>query len=255
MRRTLAKPCRVSSVSEKPQIISRRARLREQTSDEIKTIALKLMADGGPDAISLRAIARQMGMTAGAIYSYFATRDDLVTTLIGDVYTAAVRAAESARDAVPETDPGGRIVAWAQAMRAWALANPEGFRLIYGDPVPGYQAPDDGPAKDAELRACTGLVDLVAAAWPSAAAQQSDRRRYEWSDFEPDLVDHVRERFADLPPEAIALTLRVWGRMHGLVALEIYGHLSGLVHDRESVYCDEMSDLVASLGFAAAVQT
>jgi AcrR family transcriptional regulator len=225
--------------------------LRAQTSDEIKAIALTLMADGGPDAISLRAIAREMGMTAGAIYSYFATRDDLVTTLIGDVYGAVVDAAEAARDAVPESDPGGRIMAWAHAVREWAVANPEGFRLIYGDPVPGYRAPDDGPGKEAELRACTGLVGLVAAAWPSAAALQPGGRAYTWDDFDPGLAGHVREGFPGLPPEALAVTLRTWGRMHGLVALEIYGHLRPLVHDPAAVYRDEMRDLIAALGLPA----
>lgn len=235
-------------MSEKQQTTSRRARLREQTSAEIKEIALKLMAGGGPDAISLRAIAREMGMTAGAIYSYFPTRDDLVTTLIQDVYTAVVEAAESARDAVPDSDPGGRIMAWARAVRGWALANPEGFRLIYGDPVPGYQAPPAGPGHDAEVRACTGLMGLVAAAWPAAAGRRADGARYEWDDFDPVLVGHAREHFPDLPPEAIALTLRVWGRMHGLMALEVYGHLRTLVKDAESVYCDEMRELIVSLG-------
>lgn len=230
---------------------SRRARLREQTSAEIKAHALKLMAAGGPDAIALRAIAREMGMTAGAIYSYFATRDDLVTTLIGDVYTAAVAAAESARDAVPETDPGARIMAWALAMRAWALDNPEGFRLVYGDPVPGYHPPEDGPGKEAELRACTGLLDLVAASWPAAAARQTQTRGYDWADFDPALAAHAQADFPDLPPAALALTLRVWGRMHGLVALEIYGHLRTLAHDPAGVYADEMRDLVASLGLGS----
>ena len=102
----------------KEQPVSRRDRLRAQTTAEIKKIALKLLADGGPDAVSLRAIAREMGMTAGAIYSYFATRDDLVTELVGDVYTSAVQAAETARDAVAESNPGGRVLAWAQATRA-----------------------------------------------------------------------------------------------------------------------------------------
>lgn len=231
--------------------MSRRARLRAQTSAEIKTIALKLMVGGGPDAISLRAIAREMGMTAGAIYSYFATRDDLITTLVGDVYISAVRTAESARDAVPESDPGGRILAWAQAMREWALANPEGFRLIYGDPVPGYHPPEDGPGKDAELRACTGLVGLVAAAWPTTRTLQRDDRQYDWADFAPSLVTHVREDFPDLPPTALALTLRVWGRMHGLMALEIYGHLRTLINDPATVYRDEIRDLIASLGLTS----
>ncbi|MFC4913430.1 TetR/AcrR family transcriptional regulator [Actinomadura gamaensis] len=230
------------------QATTRRARLRAQTSDEIKAIALRLMAGGGPDAISLRAIAREMGMTAGAIYSYFATRDDLVTTLIGDVYTALVDAVEAARDTVPESDAGGRILAWADALRAWSLANPEGFRLIYGDPVPGYRAPDDGPGKAAEVRACSGLTGLVAAAWPTASPLVRDVRDYSWDDFDPSLVAHVRAEFPDLPPAALALTLRVWGRMHGLLALEIYGHLSPLIGDPATIYLDEMRALVASLG-------
>ncbi|GAA2624286.1 TetR/AcrR family transcriptional regulator [Actinomadura fulvescens] len=228
--------------------ISRRARLRAETSAEIKTIALKLMAAGGPDAISLRAIAREMGMTAGAIYSYYATRDDLITTLIGDVYGELVDAVEAARDAVPESDPGGRVLAWAEAVRTWALANPEGFRLIYGDPVPGYQAPEGGPAREAAHRACTGLTGLVAAAWPQAESRQSGT--YEWSDFEPGLVEATRERFPDLPAAAVALALRVWGRMHGLIALEIYGHLRPLAHPTASIFRDEMLDLTRSLGLA-----
>ncbi|WP_307797210.1 TetR/AcrR family transcriptional regulator [Actinomadura barringtoniae] len=239
-------------MNDQPQ--SRRERLRAQTSGEIKEIALKLMADGGPDAISLRAIAREMGMTAGAIYSYFPTRDDLVSTLIGDVYREVVGRAEAARDEVPESDPGGRIIAWGQAVREWAVANPEGFRLIYGDPVPGYRAPEDGPGKEAELRACTGLTGLVAAAWPAARSTRTarpDGRAYDWTEFDPGLVGHVRELFPDLPPAALALTLRVWGRMHGLMALEIYGHLSPLINDPATVFRDEMRDLVASLGLAS----
>jgi len=230
------------------ETVRRRSRLRTETSAEIKAIALKLMAEGGPGAIALRAIAREMGMTAGAIYSYFPTRDDLVTALIGDLYTAVVDAAEAARDALPEDDAGGRITAWAQAVRAWSLANPEGFRLIYGDPVPGYQAPQQGPGKEAELRACTGLTGLVAAAWEAnPALGEGD---YQWSDFDPALAAHTQDHYPGLPPAGLALTLRVWGRMHGLMALEIYGHLSPLSRDPEAVYRDEMRDLVASLGLA-----
>ncbi|MFI7131807.1 TetR/AcrR family transcriptional regulator [Nonomuraea sp. NPDC050153] len=233
------------------QTMSRRERLRAETTAEIKEIALKLMADGGPDAISLRAIAREMGMTAGAIYSYFATRDDLVTTLIADLYTALVDRAEAARDAVPAGDPGGRVLAWAQTVREWALANPQGFRLIYGDPVPGYQPPEDGPAKEAEHRACRGLTGLVAAAWTgpgSGSGAGSGSGSYGWSDFDPGLAADIQAGFPGLPPDAVALTLRVWGRMHGLVALEIYGHLRTLTLDPAAIYHDEMIALIASLG-------
>jgi AcrR family transcriptional regulator len=226
----------------------RRERLRAETSAEIKAIALSLMAEGGPDAIALRAIARTMGMTAGAIYGYYATRDDLITALIGDVYTEAVDTAERARDAVPPGDPAGRITAWARALRDWALTNPAGFRLIYGDPIPGYRPPEHGPGKDAELRACAGLVGLIADAWLTAAARQPANPQYNWEDFDPVIVAHVRSDFPDLPPAALALTMRVWGRMHGLLALEIYGHLPTLVRETASIYDDELTDLVHALG-------
>ncbi|MFC7583358.1 TetR/AcrR family transcriptional regulator [Nonomuraea antimicrobica] len=120
---------------------SRRERLRAEATREIKAIALRQMADGGPGAISLRGIAREMGMTARAIYSYFPTRDDLVTTLISEIGASISEAVESACAAVPGTDPGGRLIAWGLALREWALAHPESFRLFYGHPVPGYQPP------------------------------------------------------------------------------------------------------------------
>ncbi|MEZ0113610.1 AcrR family transcriptional regulator [Catenulispora sp. EB89] len=226
---------------------SRRARLRAQTAQEIKTIALDLMAAGGPDAVTLRAIAREMGMTANAIYGYYATRDELVTTLIADLYTAFVDGAEAARDARPAADAAGRILAWAEAFRQWALTNPAGFRLVYGDPVPGYQAPAEGAAVEAERRACLGLTGLVAGAWPSAEGLQADAA-YQWSDFDPTLVATVRDQFPELPPDAVALALRVWGRLHGLVSLEIYGHLRYQTPDPGKVYRSEICDLVRSLG-------
>ncbi|MFB8281447.1 TetR/AcrR family transcriptional regulator [Nocardia colli] len=226
---------------------SRRERMREQASGEIKDIALRLLAEGGPDAISLRAIARDMGMTAGAIYGYYATRDDLITTLISDVYNALVDRVEAARDAIPADDPGGRIVAWGEAVRDWAIAHPAEFRLVYGDPVPGYQPPPGGPAAVAEARACTGLVGLTAAAWPHAEQRQT-LGDTTWSEFDPGLVEHVRGDFPDLPPAALALALRMWGRMHGLVALEVYGHLVPQSRDPAKLFHAEMLDLVRSLG-------
>jgi AcrR family transcriptional regulator len=232
-----------------PQTQTRRARLRAETTAEIKRVALELLAALGPEAISLRGIAREMGMTANAIYSYFPTRDDLVSTLINDLYTSWVGELEAARDAEPADDPARRLLAWADAFRAWALANPPGFRLVSGDRVPGYRAPEGGPAPEAERRFCTGLTGIVAAAWPQAGPRQSDDA-YRWADFDGDLVAMVRQRFPDLPPPAVALALRIWARMHGLVSLEIYGHLGGKTYEAGKVYRSEMRDLVRSLGLA-----
>ena len=186
------------------------------------------MAEGGPDAISLRAIAREMGMTAGAIYGYFPTRDDLITTLIRDVHTSLVDALEAGRDTVPRDDPAGRILAWALAFREWALANPQGFRLIYGDPVPGYQIPEGGAAPEAEHRTCMGLTGLVAGAWPQTERiRPTERLR----------LDRLRRSPGRQGPRGVPRPAArrdrggaaMWGRLHGLLSLEIYGHLRSQV--------------------------
>ncbi|MCX4094609.1 TetR/AcrR family transcriptional regulator [Nocardia sp. alder85J] len=226
---------------------TRRERRRSETTSEIKEVALRLMAEGGPGAITLRAIAREMGMTANAVYSYFATRDDLVTTLIRDVYGALADELEGARDALPPDAAADRIMAWACAFRDWSLRNPEGFRLVYGDPVPGYRVPDGGAAPEAEHRACMGLIGLAAGAWPHAGNARADRE-FEWSDFEPALVAAVRQEFPDLPPAAVAVALRIWGHLHGLVSLEVLGHLRTQTSNPEKLYRNEIGHLVGALG-------
>lgn len=229
---------------------SRRARLRTETTSEIKAIALKHMAAGGPAAMSLRAIAREMGMTAGAIYSYFTNRDDLITALTVDVYASLAQTLEASHRNAPSGDPAGQLLAHARAYRTWAVAHPEEFRLIYGDPVPGYQAPAAGAAQEAEHRLCTVLLELVASAWPEAAASQ-EGLDYDWSDFRPSLTALTRESFPDLPPAAVALCLRLWSRMHGLLTLEIYGHLHHQVTSPAKLYEADMHDLIRTLGLAA----
>jgi AcrR family transcriptional regulator len=224
---------------------TRRQQLRLDTTAEIKRVALALLAEGGPDAISLRAIAREMRMTAGALYSYYATRDELITALTSDMYTSPVDETEAARDAHPDDAPAARLRAWAEAFRAWSVANPAGFRLVYGDPVHGYKAPEGGAAPEAASRACAGLTGLVAAAWPH---EDDESGEYTWDDFDPGLAELVKTKFPELPPGAVALALRVWGRMHGLVALEVYGHLAPQTKDPARLYRDELRDLTRSLG-------
>jgi len=226
--------------------MGRRERLRAETTAEIKKVALELMASGGPDAIALRAIAREMGMTANAIYGYFATRDCLVTTLINNVSSALADAVDAAWEATSMKDPATRIRAWADAFRNWSLANPQGFRLIFGDPVPGYHAPEGGPAPDATRRICIGLTALAAAAWPHAKHLYADSE-FEWSDFDAGFLDEVRPAFPELPPAAVALALRIRGHLHGLVSLEVYGHMQTQTHSPDKLFQEELTQLVRAL--------
>jgi AcrR family transcriptional regulator len=220
---------------------SRRERLRAEATEEIKAIALRLMAEDGPGAISLRAIAREMGMTAGAIYGYFPTRDDLITTLIRELYTALVGRLESAVVGRPYDGPAERIVTWAEALREWAVANPQGFQLIYDAPVPGYRPPPEGPAPEAERRLCAGLSSLLTPLW------RPDGEQGEWEDFDRGLADQVRAVRTDVEPAFVGFVLRIWGRVHGLVSLEIHGHLGRQVRDPAKLYRADLRDLVKGL--------
>ncbi|WP_028922233.1 TetR/AcrR family transcriptional regulator [Pseudonocardia acaciae] len=223
--------------------VTRRERLRAETTREIMAIALRQLATGGAGAISLRGIAREMGMTARAIYTYFPTRDDLITALTDEISTSLANSLERARDGAPADDPGARLIAWGVALREWALAHPDGFRLIYGDPVPGYQPPANGPTDQAARRVCGGLNRLVAAL--SGSANGPDGA--EWSDFPPAYVAKVRAEAPELSPAVAALALRVWGRIHGLVTLEIYGHLRSVSNDPAALQRADLHDLVGQL--------
>ncbi|MFI9011485.1 TetR/AcrR family transcriptional regulator [Actinosynnema sp. NPDC053489] len=227
----------------------RRDRLRAETSAEIKAIALDHLTAKGPEAVSLRGIARDMGMTAGAIYSYFDTRDDLITALISDSYASLADEMEAACTRNPEDDPAARVLAVTTAYREWAITHPEEFRLIYGDPVSGYEPPESGPVRDAEDRACAVLLRLVASGWPMP--EHPLAQPFDWPDFGSGYAERVRELFPELEPATVALALRMWGRMHGQVALEIYGHLGTQLKDPAKLYRAEMLDLTRTLGMSA----
>ncbi len=120
-----------------------RARVRAELTREIKAIAREQLSEVGAAALSLRAVAREMNMASSAVYRYFPSRDELLTALIVDAYDAVGAAAELDEADVRRTDYAGRWVATARAVREWAVTHPQEFALIYGSPVPGYQAPQD----------------------------------------------------------------------------------------------------------------
>jgi AcrR family transcriptional regulator len=119
-----------------------RARVRAEMIEEIKSTARRHLAVEGAN-LSLRAVARDLGMVSSAVYRYFASRDELLTALILDGYTALGSAAEQAEAAVARADLAGRWLATCRGVRDWARANPHEYALLYGSPVPGYAAPQD----------------------------------------------------------------------------------------------------------------
>ena len=120
-----------------------RERVRAEITREITDTARAQLAASGAAALSLRAVARDLGMVSSAIYRYFASRDELLTALIIDGYNAIGAAVEHADATCARDDYRGRWLAGCRAARAWAVAHPHEYALIYGSPVPGYQAPAD----------------------------------------------------------------------------------------------------------------
>src|SRR5262249_39281787 len=126
-----------------------RERARAELTQEIKDEARRQLAEVGAQGLSLRAVARELGMVSSALYRYFPSRDRLLTELITDAYAAIGAAGEKA-----DPDPGDPRERWSavwHATRAWAKAHPHEYALIYGSPIPGYQAPQDTIAPAARV--------------------------------------------------------------------------------------------------------
>ena len=121
----------------------RREKILDITREEIKETARGLMAINGTAGLSLRAIAREMGMTAPALYHYYASLNDLITALILDAFTQLADTLETTAADPALTTVAERLTAVANANRQWALDHPLDFQLIYGNPIPDYEQPAD----------------------------------------------------------------------------------------------------------------
>ncbi len=228
---------------------SRRERQRQATRGEILDVARRQIAEMGAAALSLRAIARAMGLTAPAIYRYFGSRDELVTALIVDSYTSLAEALEGVRIAQDGREYAGRLLELMLAYRAWALAHPQDYALIFGTPIPGY-APPAGATEEAGSRALRVLVAEITAAIAVGAL----RPPLVYAAPEPELAQQLaawRERFGvSVPAVALQLGLVCWARAHGLTSLELYGQVGRLLGDGAALYRAEALVLLGQLGLA-----
>jgi AcrR family transcriptional regulator len=199
------------------------------------------MAQKGASGLSLREVAREMGVVSSALYRYFATRDDLLTALIVDAYNDLGAFAERAVARVPRDDPRRRLHAAAAAIRKWAKTNPNEYALLYGSPVPGYEAPAFTVEPAARVALVLGLI--VVDAWHDAgAAVDEDARAMNG------LLERTLGDFMPGVPEAVrARSLMVWSLFFGFISFELFGHYKGTVRNANrffSFVVDEAADLV-----------
>jgi AcrR family transcriptional regulator len=231
---------------------SRRERLRTATVAEIKDAARRLLVTGGPTAISLRAIARDMGMTAPAIYRYFPGLDALVGDLCFDLYAELTAAIEAARDRAGTDDPGERLRAMARGFRDWSLAHPAEFALMFASPVTGPVAGDQAGAADCDDAddPGVGLGDAFlaefarlwhAGQFPLPPADQIG------DELTERLGPFMAKHGSDLPLGVIYVFLTAWVRLYGLVAMEVFGQLHWAVTDAEPLFEAEIAAFVRQL--------
>lgn len=221
-----------------------RERARIEVAAAIKDEAREQLAAEGAAKLSLRAVARELGMVSSALYRYFPSRDDLLTALIIDAYDAVGEVAEAAlaKAGGPSGAPSARWMAVACAVRDWALAHPHEYALIYGSPVPGYTAPQDtvGPAsrvgqvfigllRDAHLTEGLAVPPLTAELRPEAARMAAGLA-------------------ADLPPAVVVALVSAWAQLFGMISFELFGQFDKVVEAREQLYRHAVHRLGCSVG-------
>jgi len=227
----------------------RRKAANDETREQIKQIARSLMAEKGTSGLSLRAIARQMDMSASALYHYYGSMDDLITALIVDAFTAHADAIRIARDtaAAEGATHAAQLVAAAKAYRAWALENPSDFQLIYGNPIPGYEAPFDVTQPAASQ---TGQVFMETLTHAVRAGELT--LPDEAANIPPNVERQFRQQLGtDAEPivvEAFHVLNRAWGMLHGMTSLEVHNHLQPVVGDTDAFYESTLRSYFRSLG-------
>ncbi len=206
-----------------------RERVRAEITREITDTARAQLAASGAAALSLRAVARDLGMVSSAIYRYFASRDELLTALIIDGYDAIGAAVENADAACARDDYRGRWLAGCRAARRWAVAHPHEYALIYGSPVPGYQAPADTIAPAARSAVVFGrLVSDAHAAGRLAPARCERPAPRELSGDARRLRETV---MTGVPDDVIVAALTAWAGIFGVISFELFGQFNNVVTD------------------------
>ena len=223
-----------------------RERVRAELIGEITEVARTHLARDGAAGLSLRAVARELGMASSAIYRYYPSRDDLLTALIIDGYNAVGDAVETAEAACARDDHLGRWLAICHAVRHWALAHPHEYALLHGSPVPGYSAPQDtiAPAmRDAVVFGRVigdahreGLLDPPGGYPPPPESFGAD-------------AEGIRDAvLPGVPDDIVARAVTAWPGLYGAVSFELFGQFNNVITDRAATFDYAMRGLGRFIG-------
>jgi AcrR family transcriptional regulator len=219
-----------------------RERARAELTEEIKTAARQQLATVGAEALSLRAISRELGMVSSALYRYFGSRDELLTALIIDAYDALGAAAEAAATG---GDPMDEWLAIYTAVRDWARANPQEYALIYGSPISGYKAPQT--TVEPAVRVPLLMLGLL------QRAQASGRLVTPADAPEPSGVlarqtEVLAALAPDVPLAVLVRTVIVWTQLFGMLSFELFGQLVGSMDPADEFFVFASRQMAAFVG-------
>ncbi len=220
-----------------------RERVRAEITAEITAAARRQLGEVGAAALSLRAVAREVGMASSAVYRYFPSRDDLLTRLIIDGYDALGAAAEAADD--PAAPPDRRWSAVCAAVRDWALAHPHEYALLYGSPVPGYVAPRDTVPAASRVGIVLGRILGDAA---RAGLLTGDGGVREPGLLGDAAVEVLGQREPAVDDAVRVRALLAWSALFGTVSFELFGQLVGSVEDGDRYFARVTAELAGLVG-------
>jgi len=225
---------------------TRRQERRSQTVQEIKTLAMQQVSADGPDAVTLSGIVREMAMSPAAVYRYFASRDALLADLVVDAYddfADSVLAGASDR-----SDAGRHLADVLNAARDWALANRNAYRLIFQTSIGSGQELAPERTIPAASRSMTTIVEAIAAVAESASATSATTETASVAQPDPALDTALqawaeRSHLAQYPRSVLLLGLTAWTRLHGIMSLELGGHLPATGIDSGLLYAAEVDSI------------
>jgi AcrR family transcriptional regulator len=224
--------------------VGKRQESREQIEAKIVELGRRHLVDHGAAGLSLRAIARDLGMVSSAVYRYVSSRDELLTLLLVDAYTELAETVDQARDSAAELWSDD-VIAIARAARRWALAHPARWALLYGSPVPGYHAPAERTL-EVGTRVVGAFFDAVAAGIATGDIRLTNDTAAEpmASDFE-----RLRQEFGfpgDDP--VVAKCFLLFAAVLGAISMEVFGQYGAdTLTDPEAVFDAQVRLLVGML--------
>ncbi|RJO73417.1 TetR/AcrR family transcriptional regulator [Nocardia panacis] len=229
-----------------------RARARAQTMTDIVRIGRDHLASHGAAALSLRAVARDLGVVSSAVYRYVSSRDELLTLLVVDGYTDLGDAVDAALDAAP-ADPIERIRVLGRAVREWALSEPARYGLLFGTPVPGYQAPAEQTVAPG-IRVVVTLMGLIDAAYRQGVLAEPTRPVTVPESLAGNFAGIRAEFGLDLPDWLIARGITAWSSLFGAVNFDVFDmYGADTFADRAEVYELHLDAILDLLGYRGGV--